>query len=285
MFKKTLVFSILFTFLLSISLPNSTVGAEKSRNQLFEEFFINEEGENVKTITSIKNNIVKVSVFIEGELEQESIANANTGNVSGFSDYGKNKFNKEISDIVDFESSESLTNDDFVITPFGTGFYSQVASKQSVASSMCSKVVTAYLYEKSNTLYDQKIALNLTKGEVISAVTSAIILAAFLKTPITVSTTVEMLASIGASISGGVLVVAFSGAYQGHKNINDYYASINNTTYFTNKITREYFTFYNTKTGAKTVKFIGQQVSAYGAPTSYQVMLSQAIATWAKTCK
>lgn len=285
MLKKTFVLSILLTFLLSISLPNLTVRAEESRNQVFEEFFVNEEGKSVKTITSIEDNIVKVSVFVEGELEQESTANANTGNVSGFSDYGKNKFNKEISDIVNFEPSESLTNEDFVITPFGSGFYSQVASKKSVASSMCSKVVTAYLYEKSSTLYDKKIALNLSKGEVISAITGSIIAAAFLKTPISVSTTIEMLVSIGASISAGVMVTAFSGSYQGHKNINDYYATINNTRYFTNKITREYFTFYNSKTGAKTVKYIGQQVSAYGAPTSYQVMLSQAIATWAKTCK
>jgi len=63
------------------------------------------------------------------------------------------------------------------------------------------------------------------------------------------------------------------------------YAMIFGAKYFTSKITKEYVTIYNTYNAKASTKLVGTINTGYDKPTDYQVMLSQAIATWGRSCK
>lgn len=286
--KKILYLSFAAILLSSSILPSMGKASEHNGENLFVEEFMDEQGKNNRIVTEMLEDRNIVSLYIEGELEQQTTAYKETGEIVGFSDYGEKEFEKNVSDFVNI-SPELTPGEESgnVISPMGVGFYSQVASKKSVPNSSCSKTVTAYLYEKSSTVYSSKIIVSWSKGDVLTALVASIITVIIFKTPITATLLKEVLVGVGVSVVSGALYNGFKGSYQLRSEIKDYYATINGTKYFTNKITKEYYTLYNQYNGKQSTVYIGQHVSAYGKPTDYQVMLSQAIVNWynATKCK
>lgn len=283
MFRKTIALLLSLSLVLTL-LPQNRVNAMTSSPISSEENYIDELGRKNKVITYIDQEIVKVSIYINGVLEQESTVDLKTGNITGFMDYGEKEINENVSDTISVETSSpksSLGN--IEITPFGTGYYSQVASKATTAVGSC-KATTAYLFEKTGTVTKTRHVLKLTSGQAISAVLGTIIASIALKTPMTSTMLRAALVGTGASVVGSVIQSGFEGSYYAYTTTKDYYATINNTRYFTNKITSEYFVLYNQYTGKSSTERISQTVTAYGSPTSYQVMLSQAIATFGRGC-
>ena len=167
----------------------------------------------------------------------------------------------------------------------GVEHYTMVDSRDTVPNSLCNKLVTAYLYEKTSTRYSQSHVLKLSAGELFTAIVASIATAVVLKTTITVTFLKEAFIALGVAVTTGALSVAFNGTFQIRSEIKDYYATISGTSHFTNTITKEYFTMYDTYNGKSTVKYLGEHVSAYGKPTSYQVMLASAIVNWSYSCK
>lgn len=250
--------------------------------------FVDEEGRHNKMVIETKDNQTIVSLFVDGKLEQQSVVDKETGTLSGFSEYGDNVFEKELDEVITVEEAPKVTftpSDDGMISINAVGYYSQVATRKSVPNALCNKTVTAYLYEKSTTINTSKIYFTFSKGELLTGIVAAIVTALVLKSAFTITLLKQMLVSIGVGFTTSTLSAGFKGYYSARKDIKDYYATINGTKYFTSKITKEYVTIYNSYTGIASTKLSGTINTGYGKPTDYQVMLSQAIATWGKSCK
>lgn len=259
-------------------------GEENALEDVVVEEYVDEEGRINKMVIETEEDRTVVSLFVDGKLEQQSIVDKETGELTGFSEYGENEFAKNIDDFINVEDTLAEEND-MMMSPMAVGYYSQVASRVTVPNAMCNKKVTAYLYQKSTITNTAKMHISFSKREVITAILAAIVSAVILKSKPSVTLLKEMLISIGVGVAAGALSAGFEGHYQVKKDIKDYYATISGTKYFTNKITKEYMTLYNKRNGKAETKYLGQTVSAYGKPTSHQVMLSQAIVTWSKGTK
>ncbi|MEK5079127.1 hypothetical protein MKX73_09425 [Solibacillus sp. FSL W7-1436] len=249
--------------------------------EIFSEEFIDENGKNNRLVTEQNEDYVIVSLYIEGELEQQSIVNKQTREVTGFSEYGENHFEKELPDLITV--GEQSNN----IQPFAVGSYSKVAERKSVSNALCTKVVTAILYEKTTNSTTSKYNLHYSKAELLTTILASIAAAVILKTPLTLANLEALLVGTGTSVAGSKILKAFDGTFQVKIQVKDYYANIGSTKYFTNKITKETMVIFNQATAKDASRVIGTHVSAYGKPTDYQVMLSQAIVNWgnATQCK
>lgn len=247
----------------------------------FIEEFTDENGKINKLVTEQNEEFVSVSLYIEGELEQQSRVNKQTGEVTGFSEYGENHFEKELSDFIT-EGQQSIN-----FQPFAVGSYSKVAERKSVSNALCTKVVTAILYEKTTNSQTKKYNISYSKEELLTTILASIAAAVILKTPLTLTNLQALLVGTGTSVAGSKILSAFDGHYQVNIQVKDYYANVGSSKYFTNKVTKETMVLYNQKTGKDASKVIGTHVTAYGNPTDYQVMLSQALVNWgnATQCK
>lgn len=232
-------------------------------------------------MTEQNKDFVSVSLYIEGELEQQSIVNKQTGEVTGFSEYGENHFEKELSDLITVEQPSNN------IQPYAVGSYSKVAERKSVSNALCTKVVTAILYEKTTNSQTSKLNLNYSKAELVTTILASIVAAVILKSPLSLATLESLLVGTGTSVAGSKILSALKGYYIVKVQVKDYYANVGSTKYFTNKVTKETMVMYNEKTAKEASKVIGTHVTAYGKPTDYQVMLSQALVNWgnATQCK
>ncbi|MCH4828137.1 MAG: hypothetical protein N2A99_05540 [Carnobacterium alterfunditum] len=250
--------------------------------------FVDKEGRQNKMVIETKDNQTIVSLFIDGTIEQQSIVDKETGILSGFSEYGESTFEKNLDETVTAEDTletKFATTNNGDISTYAVGYYSQVATKKSVPNALCNKTVTAYLYEKSTTTNTSKMYFNFSKGELLTAIVATIVTAIVLRNAFTLTILKEMLVSIGVGFTTTTLTAGFKGYYKGRKDIKDYYATINGTRYFTSKITKQYVTIFNSYNGKGSTKLVSTTNTGYGSPTSYQVMLSQAIATWGRGCK
>jgi len=252
----------------------------QSNPGIFTEEFTDENGKNNKLVTEQNEDFVSVSLYIEGELEQQSIVNKQTKEVTGFSEYGEKHFEKELSDLITVEQQSNN------IQPYAVGSYSKVAERKSVSNALCTKVVTAVLYEKTTNSQTSKLNLNYSKSELITTILASVVAAVILKSPLSISTLQSLIVGTGTSVAGSKILSALKGHYIVKTQVKDYYANVGSSTkYFTNKVTKETMLLYNDKTREDASKVIGTHVTAYGKPTDYQVMLSQALVNWANATK
>jgi hypothetical protein len=249
--------------------------------------FVDEEGRNNKMVIEMGAEENIVSIFVDGELEQQSVVDIDTGEITGFANYGEREFEKNISDLITVDNT--LAEEDDVVSPMALNYYSRVASKKSVSSSVCVKTITAYLYEKTTITNSKRYLVNYSRGEALSAIVVTIISAFVFKSKITVKYLKEALFGVGASVVLGALKDGFKGAWQVRTHVADYYGSTGGATgpkYFTNRITNEYFTLYNDRVAnSSKMLHLGEHISAYGKPKTYSLMLNHTIGNWANATR
>lgn len=253
-------------------------------NKIIEEF-IDEEGRKNKMVIEKDDEKVVVSISIDGVIEQESTIMHNSGTLTGFSNYGEDQFVKELDQFTteeEISANEFPYHDEDMVDAMAVGSFSQVAKKTTVANSLCNRTVTAYLYEKSSTVYGKKVYFHFTKYELLSAIVATIIAGIITKSVYTLSLLKATLFSFGISYTLLKLQEGFSGDYTSWKDTKQYYASILGGRYFNSTITKEYVRIHDKKSYKNVTQLVGTHNSVYGAPSTYDQMLSHAIINWSK---
>lgn len=319
--RKMSIITLMVAFMMLLSFTTSAFASEEFSEDLeFQEEelvngttteeYVDEEGRNNKMVIEIKDDTVTASLYVEGILEQQSVANKTTNSLTGFSNYGTDKFQRKVSDLVTVETTallpgvvvapvrdvqpgqplmpaSVLPGQDAVINSIvdggGSSGYTFVGSKKSAIVNSCKpKQITAYLYEKTTNSNSQRILVKWGRKEVITAIVSTIATAVVLKSPLSVRLLTSSLTGVGVSVVSGAIVDGFYGSWQITKNVKNYYGSVSGTKHFYNTITRETFLLRNDRTKKDSNVFLGEHISAYGKPKTYSLMLTHTIGNWGK---
>lgn len=270
-FKSIALIIVLNLFIVELGFVGLNVKAEvNTEHEYYEEEFINEDGILTKFTYEI-GDVVVVSHYENGILVSQSTANPKTDELISITE--DEEIVSKISDVVVAMPVGEQTGE---ISLMGAGYFSVVSSKYSTSVPGCSSFL-AQLFEKTSTSYDKVFALRLTPRQLWTGIVAAIIVAIFLKEKVTVTMIRKAIAGFGIGTTTTMILEGFEGTYQASKDVADYYVHAKNRTVFTNKITREYLLLRDARSHQKVTIKVGEQITAYGQPTSYSVMLNMGI--------
>ncbi len=259
--RVRLVLGSLLVFALLFNVSSTAMAAPQQNEESGSHTFYDDEGKMNELVVVRTSEQVIAQLYIEGTLNQESIVERSTGNITGFKDFG----NASIKTTVDHVIQNLDITDNSVSDNQNSSL--KIASDSPKGSLIGGKYSEpwerfGYLYVDVTKKESAEYVFEFNKGTAITSIAASIV-SFVIFSAIAPGTIVALIGGIVIGIVAGEIQSFFSGKFKTINTTENYEVWCNNKLGLRANKDFKYIWGYNQYTGAQEVKSDGQSGGVY----------------------